>query len=269
MDAKQIRKPSTQQSVGIIGLILSIVGLSAGAWFYRNNTRSRTEQARRQARRQAGRVQGKLQRQGQSSGVQTGMVIGAIGAGLAGALFGGSRVYQNRQLSGKSHSRDVRLQASVTIDRPPEEVYKFWRDFSNLPKVMSFIERVEPQEGNVYHWVAGGPAGPTIEWDAEVVDDQPGRLLAWRTLEGSDMESWGTVMFRRRDEGTRTHLSVAFNFCPSSSKAGAVAKYLASLENAVLEQNLRQLKAEMESGEIPTVHTQDRKMAAPASKGLQ
>lgn len=91
------------------------------------------------------------------------------------------------------------------------------------------------------------PSGPTIEWDAEIVDDQPGKRLAWRSIEGSDLQTWGTVIFDRQVKSGSTDLSVAFNFSPPANATGAAARYLSGLESAVLHQNLRNLKAHLES----------------------
>ncbi|MBS3805797.1 MAG: SRPBCC family protein [Oleiphilaceae bacterium] len=186
----------------------------------------------------------------------TGWLLGAVGAGIAGMLLG-SRI-KLASASGvpllKNEPRDVRLVSNITIKRPAEEVYRFWRDFQNLPQVMGFLDRIEPREGNISHWVAKGPAGPAIEWDAEIVDDDPGKLLAWRSLEGSDIQTWGTVIFRPGKDNRETEVAVAFNFSPPANAVGYVARFLATLENAALDRNLRKLKSQMEKSEGATGH---------------
>lgn len=105
-------------------------------------------------------------------------LLAAAGAGLAGLAFAGVKSRQSRHPgTSRRAGSDINLTGNITIHRSPEEVYQFWKDFRNLPKVMSFIERVEPMEGNVSHWVARIPGGGTVEWDSETVDDQPGKLL--------------------------------------------------------------------------------------------
>lgn len=178
-------------------------------------------------------------------------MLGALGAGLAGAALGASGYLRRQDTHGAHHTGDIHLSSHVTIRRSPEEVYQYWKNFRNLPQVMSFVERVDPLEGNLSHWVARVPSGPTIEWDAETVDDQPGKRLAWRSIEGSDLQTWGTVIFDRQQTGNSTDLSVAFNFSPPANATGAAARYLSGLENAVLHQNLRNLKAHLES-QAPT-----------------
>lgn len=188
-----------------------------------------------------------------SSGLANSSNVGLVlGAALAGAVA--VTLIRKRRNSGTRGSSDITLSSQVTINQSPEEIYRFWRNFQNLPRVMSFIERVEPGEGNISHWVAKGPAGPSLEWDAEVVDDQPGRLLAWRSIEGSDLQTWGTVVFRPRDSGRRsdgqsTEVSVKFHFCPSGAITHALASFLSGLENSILDSNLKDLKSQLEAGE--------------------
>ncbi len=93
-----------------------------------------------------------------------------------------------------------------------------------------------------------------MEWDAEVVDDVPGKLLAWRSVEGSDLQTWGTVVFRPREGDRGTEVSVTFNFYPPGTVTGTLARFLSGLENSILDKNLRDLKSQLETGEIATSH---------------
>ena len=88
----------------------------------------------------------------------------------------------------------VRVEESVTVNRPARELYDHWRRLENLPRIMSHLESVERLAGNRSHWVACGPAGMRVEWDAEVLNDVEGELLAWRSLEGSTVDSAGCDM---------------------------------------------------------------------------
>lgn len=178
-----------------------------------------------------------------------------VGAAVAGAIVG-SLINKSRN-AGFRGSSDITLSSQVTINRSPEDIYQFWRDLQNLPRVMGFIERVEPREGKVSHWVARGPAGPAIEWDAEIVDDQPGKLLSWRSIEGSELQTWGNVVFspRKGDQTAdvkSTEVKVTFNFYPPDTITGSLAGFLSGLENSILDRNLRNLKSELETGEIAT-----------------
>lgn len=190
-----------------------------------------------------------------SSGLNNSGSIGLMVGGIA--LIAGTAWYLSNHRGKKGNaefrgSSDITLASHVTINRSPEEIYQYWRNFQNLPRVMSFIERVEPREGNIYHWVAKGPAGPTIEWDAELVDDDPGKLLAWRSIEGSDLQTWGTVVFSPREGDRGTEVTVTFNFYPPATLTGTIAKFMSGLENSILDRNLRSLKSQLEAGEIAT-----------------
>lgn len=184
---------------------------------------------------------------GQSSSANIGLLLGATIAGfVVGTLLNTPKRTASRG------SSEITLSSHVTINRSPEEIYQFWRDFQNLPKVMSFIERIEPREGKITHWVARGPAGPAIEWDAEVVDDQPGKLLSWRSVEGSELQTWGTVAFSPRGGDRGTEVSVKFNFYPPGKISGTLARFMSGLENSVLDSNLKDLKSQLETGEVAT-----------------
>ena len=180
--------------------------------------------------------------------------------GLFGALLGlgGAFLLFKAVQNGRSQQKmlpsstptagqDVHLSSSVVIDRPAREIYDFWRDFSNLPRVMSFLEQVKPEEGNISHWVARLPAGPSLEWDAEVIEDLPGHRLSWRSLEGSEINTWGSVTFEPRADGRGTEVAVTLNFNPPGHSTGsAAAHFLKGLESSVLSQNMRKLKSHME-----------------------
>ena len=88
----------------------------------------------------------------------------------------------------------VRVRQSITVNRSPEEAYRFWHDFENLPRFMAHLDSVRIIGPNRSHWVAKAPMGH-VAWDAEVVEDQPNELIAWRSVEGSDVENAGAVRF--------------------------------------------------------------------------
>lgn len=174
-------------------------------------------------------------------------LMAAFGAAATGLLAG----YGKPRVRRSSRS-EVTLTGSVIINRPPEEVYQFWRQLENLPEVMGFLEYAGPAEQNLYHWRARGPVGPAFEWMSEVTEDVPGKRLAWRSVEGSDLETWGKVTFESTEEHESTLLTVKFTFCPPASATGAALKFLSGLENTVLNKNLRNLKSKLEAGEIAT-----------------
>lgn len=192
-----------------------------------------------------------------NSGAAGGSLLGALlaagGAFLLFKIVSNNRSTPKRLPGSQGLSRDIHLSSSIVIDRTASDIYEFWRDLSHLPRVMGFLERVEQREGNISHWVARGPAGPALEWDSEIVEDVPGHRLSWRSLEGSEISTWGSVVFEPSADGRGTEVSVSLNFNPPGHSAGsAAAHFLKGLESSVLSKNLRNLKAYMEAGEIPT-----------------
>lgn len=161
--------------------------------------------------------------------------------------------------------RGVHLEGSVSIERSAKEIYNYWRDFVQLANVMTFLDRVEDRGAGITHWVIAGPKSSTIEWDSEVVTDLPNERLSWQSIPGSDMHTWGEVRFQDSPHGRGTEVLVDMYFEPPGKMAGsAVGYFLKGLEKAVLNQNLRNLKAYMETGEVPT-----NKRQAPSGHSLE
>jgi len=85
------------------------------------------------------------------------------------------------------------VKGAITVNRPSDELYQFWHNFENLPRFMEHLKSVQVTGEKRSHWTAKGPAGTTVEWDAEVVDDQPGAVIAWRSLDGAAVDNAGSV----------------------------------------------------------------------------
>src|SRR4051794_41858524 len=98
----------------------------------------------------------------------------------------------------------MKVTKSIIINRSPEEIYGFWRDFRNLPRFMRHLESVDITAGGRSHWKAKGPAGTKVEWDAEITEDRPNELIAWRSLEGADVPNSGWVRFSKATGGRGT-----------------------------------------------------------------
>lgn len=92
--------------------------------------------------------------------------------------------------------KGIKVQTVVSINKTPEQLYQFWRNFANLPGFMDHLESVRVEDGGKSHWVAKAPLGRTVEWDAEIINDKPNELIAWRSLPGADVDSAGSVQFR-------------------------------------------------------------------------
>jgi uncharacterized membrane protein len=149
------------------------------------------------------------------------------------------------------------VDAAVTINRPPEELYRFWRNLENLPRFMRHIQSVRVIDEKHSHWVAKGPAGKTVEWDAEIINDIENRLIGWRSIPGSDVDSGGSVRFEPAlgNRGTEVRISLQYN-PPGGSVGAAIAKLLGQDPKKHILEDLRRFKHLMETGEIPTTEGQ-------------
>lgn len=158
--------------------------------------------------------------------------------------------------------RGTRVEKSVTINRDASELYSFWRNFENLPQFMNHLESVQSIGGERTHWVAKAPAGTTVEWDAEVYNDKPNELIAWRTLEGSQVSSAGSVRFEPASNGG-TVVRVALKYDPPGGKLGAlVARLFGENPERQIEEDLGRFKDLMEAGSSSTKTTTSRGASA-------
>jgi uncharacterized membrane protein len=156
---------------------------------------------------------------------------------------------------------DVLVGRSVTIDRPREELYAYWRNFSHLPQFMHNIKSVTVLDTERSHWVIEAPAGKTVEWDSRLTADEPGRLIAWRSEEGASLRNSGQVEFRDSPEGRGTVVTVTLTYDPPGGSLGKVIAKLFQKEPKVqARQDLRRFKQLMETGEVATAAPPD---AAP------
>jgi uncharacterized membrane protein len=155
------------------------------------------------------------------------------------------------------HGQGVKVRKAVTINRPASELYAFWRDFQNLPRFMRHLESVTVLDEKRSHWVAKGPMDKTIEWDAEIINEEPDRLIAWRSTENADVPNAGSVSFKPlpADRGTEVHVNLEYN--PPAGLLGAiVAKLWGEEPNQQVMDDLRRFKQMMEAGGITTVEGQ-------------
>jgi uncharacterized membrane protein len=155
------------------------------------------------------------------------------------------------------HGQGIKVLKSVTIDKPASELFTFWRNFENLPRFMRHLELVTVQDEKRSHWVAKAPLGRTVEWDAEIINEVPDELIAWRSLEGSDIPNAGSVRFKTLPNGRGTEIEVNLEYSPPAGLLGAaVAKIWGEEPNQQVSDDLRRFKQLMETGEISTVEGQ-------------
>lgn len=210
------------------------------------------------------------------------VVFGLSRGGRAGALAafgGGALVYRgargHSQLYGMlgpadppthvarvtslAHRRGVTVRRTVSINKPVEEVYAFWRDFENLPRFMRHLESVTCDGPRHSHWVARAPGGRRVAWDAEIVDERPNELIAWRSLADADVRNAGSVTFEPGRGGRGTTIRVSLSYAPPGGKLAAViAKLFGEEPGQQIHDDLHRLKQLLEAGEVPTVDGQPR-----------
>ena len=153
-----------------------------------------------------------------------------------------------RRLGGR---RGIHVEESVTLNKPIAEVYRFWRNFENLPQFMEHLEQVAIREEGISHWVARGPAGTRVEWDARIINEIDNKLIGWQSLEGSTIATAGSVNFDETEHGTRVRVHLQYD--PPGGKVGAmVARLFGEEPNQTVREDLRRFKRLLETGEIPT-----------------
>jgi uncharacterized membrane protein len=145
----------------------------------------------------------------------------------------------------------IKVEKSVVVNRPVHELYRFWRNFENLPRFMDHLESVRVIDETRSHWVAKGPAGTKVDWDAVIHNEIENELIAWRSLPGADVNNAGSVHFNEAAGGGGTEVRVILSYEPPAGKVGAaVAKLLGEDPSKQLEDDLRRFKQVMEA-EIP------------------
>ena len=198
-----------------------------------------------------------------------GYALGALGLGLIyRASTGHCSTYQALGINNvpaedqgavRAKLGDVGIKVihSVTVNKSPDDLYAYWRDFTNLPHIMDHLNSVTVQTNGRSHWVAKAPLGRSVEWDAEIINEVPGQLIAWQSLPGADVDNAGSVRFKPGPTGRGTEVRVELSYAPPAGKAGAtVAKLLGEEPKRQLDDDLRHFKQLMETGERPTTEGQ-------------
>lgn len=158
-----------------------------------------------------------------------------------------------------SGSRGVNVEEVVRINRPAYELFRFWRNFEQLPMFMDHLVSVRQLDSGRSHWVAKAPAGRRVEWDAEIINEIPDELLAWRTRDNADVVSAGSVSFKSAPGGRGTDVRVRLQYHPPAGKLGSAIAWMFGEEpSQTIQEDLRRFKRLMEAGEIPTTEGQPR-----------
>ncbi|HEX4263279.1 MAG TPA: SRPBCC family protein [Verrucomicrobiae bacterium] len=152
-----------------------------------------------------------------------------------------------------------KIEKSLTINRSPEEIYSFWRQLENWPRFMQHIQSVNQTGDGISHWVMKTSHDRTFEWDARIIEDKPGQMISWQSLEGADVDNAGSVWFTPATGGRGTVMKVVMKYSPPGGKLGSVvAKLMGDSPEKQLAQDLFRMKSLLETGEIPTIEGQPR-----------
>jgi uncharacterized membrane protein len=175
----------------------------------------------------------------------------------------------SRKSNGQEHERHERrpitVREAITVQRPREEVYRFWHDFSNLPRFMEHLESVEVLDEGRSHWKAKAPVGSSVEWDAEIVSERDGEFIAWRSLQNADVSNRGSVRFEDAPGNRGTEVHVELEYEPPGGRLGAiVAKLFGEEPGQQVRGDLRRFKQVMELGEVVQSDASLHKGAHPA-----
>jgi len=207
-------------------------------------------------------------------GVRRRSLSGVALAALGGLLMrrgatGHCDTYEALGLNTAANSGDTRrvlrgrggtlVDESVTVNRPAAELYAYWRKLDNLPKFMTHLESVEQTSDTVSRWKARALAGKAVTWTAEIINDIPNELIAWRSLDGSAVVSAGSVHFDDAGEGRGTRLRVRMQYSPPGGKLGTLAARVTGQDAATeVREDLRRFKQLLEAGEVATTEGQPR-----------
>jgi uncharacterized membrane protein len=193
----------------------------------------------------------------------------ALGAGLLHrGLTGHCTIYQALNLDRKDDihpslgvraRHGAKYEASLYVHRTPEEVYSFWRKLENLPSVMQHLVSVTTGDGNLSHWIARGPLGIELAWDAEIFNERDNELLAWRSIPGFEIDTAGSVAFQPGPDGEGTRMDISLKYDPPGGNVtAAVSDFFGVGLRQRMEEDMRRLKQKLEAGEVPTVEGQPR-----------
>ncbi|WP_068814388.1 SRPBCC family protein [Phormidesmis priestleyi] len=188
-----------------------------------------------------------------------GILTAIAGGGLAYHGATADKSLQDKVVDATGINKAIRVEKTVTIDKSAEELYNYWHNFENLPNFMKHVKSVQVLDMRRSHWVANAPLGQTIEWDADIINDQPNQLIAWASEEGAQVDNSGFVRFSPApsDRGTEVKVVMEYNV-PGGMVTAAIAKLFGEEPEQQIGDELRRFKQLMETGEIATTEGQSR-----------
>ncbi len=180
------------------------------------------------------------------------LVLGLSAVALVGAgAWVATRQDRSRRRALSLAEDGLRVERTMTILRSPGELYLEWRDLARWPELVPMLESVTLHDARLSHWVARGPANIRIEWDAELVADEPGHRIAWRSVENSDVSNTGSVHFQTAPGGRGTEVRVVLTYTPLAGRLGAaMATMFGKGADRQVREGLRRFKQRMETREL-------------------
>lgn len=195
-----------------------------------------------------------------------GLLLGGTGAAFVyRGLKGHCGLYQALGINTTGRDRDqadrdardyfrhgIHVEESITIDKPAAELFAKWRDFESLPKIMSHLKEVKVIDEQRSHWVAKAPLGMSVEWDARIINEEDGKLIAWQSEADAPVASAGSVRFLEDETGRGTTVKVVLDYLPPAGQLGSiVAKLFGEEPGMQVADDLSRFKQLMETGESP------------------
>ena len=184
--------------------------------------------------------------------------------GVLTALAGGGLIYQGATKQSTIQqaqeaigiNQPIKIEKTVTINKPADELYRYWHDFENLPTFMKHLKSVKVNDKKRSHWVANAPLGNSVEWDAEILEDRENEFISWASVEGADVDNSGFVRFKEvSDRGTEVKVVLEYN-PPGGALGATVAKLFGEEPKQQIGDELGRFKMLMEAGEIATTEGQ-------------
>jgi uncharacterized membrane protein len=196
------------------------------------------------------------------------VLMGLKQRSLRGALLaiaGGGLAYKAAMEKGGAQeamgllNQAIKVEKTVTINKPADELYRYWHDFKYLPTFMKHLKSVEVYDDKRSHWVANAPLGASVEWDAEILEDRENEFISWASVEGADVDNSGFVRFKPATGNRGTEVKVVIEYAPpGGALASAIAKLFGEEPEQQIGDDLRRFKMLMEAGEIATNEGQPR-----------
>lgn len=195
------------------------------------------------------------------------VLMGLRQRSLRGALMaiaGGGLAYQAAKSQGGitealGMDKSIKVEKTVTINKPADELYRYWHDFGNLSNFMKHVKSVTVVNDKRSHWVATAPLGASVEWDADIIEDRENEFISWASVEGADIDNSGFIRFKPAPGDRGTEVKVVMEYAPpGGAVTAAIAKLFGEEPEQQIGDDLRRFKMLMEAGEIATTEGQPK-----------